>query len=119
MGRGLGLGLDCIGRLGGVVQERDGVQKRKEAPTGGVHLSVGGGDGADTLLGRRDSGPGPNSGLGQNRPPIPRPFILFSISFPFSFLFPYLIQSLSANFIQTNSNKVLNYSNIYCNVLNQ
>jgi hypothetical protein len=45
MGRGLGLGLDCIGRLGGIVQERDGVQGRKEAPTGGVHLSAGGGDG--------------------------------------------------------------------------
>jgi hypothetical protein len=117
MGRGLGLGLDCIGRLGGIVQERDGIQRRKEAPTGGVHLSVGGGDGADTLLGRRDSGPGSNLGLGQNRPP--GPFILFSISFPFSFLFSDLIQSLFANFIQTNSNKVLNYSNIYCNVLNQ
>jgi hypothetical protein len=45
MGRGLGLGLDCIGRLGGVVQERDGIQGRKEAPIGGVHLSAGGGDG--------------------------------------------------------------------------
>jgi hypothetical protein len=45
VGRGLGLGLDCIGRLGDIVQERDGVQGRKEAPTGGVHLSAGGGDG--------------------------------------------------------------------------
>jgi hypothetical protein len=64
VGRGLGLGLDCIGRLGGVVQERDSVQRRNEAPTGGVHLSAGGGDGADTLSGRRDSGLGPDSGLG-------------------------------------------------------
>jgi hypothetical protein len=85
VGRGLGLGLDCIGRLGGVVQERDGIQGRKETPTGGVHLSAGGGDGTDTLSGRRDSWPGPNSGLGQNRPPPPRPFILFFYFFSFYF----------------------------------
>jgi hypothetical protein len=82
MGRGLGLGLDCIGRLGGGVQERDGVQRRKEAPIGGVHLSVGGGDGVDTLSGRRDSGPRPNLGLGQNRPPA-----FYSFFYFFSFFF--------------------------------
>jgi hypothetical protein len=103
VGRGLGLGLDCIEQLGGVVQERDGVQGRKEAPKGGVHLLAGGGDGADTLSGRRDSGPGPNSGLGQNHPP--GLLFFFSISFPFYFLFSDLIQSLlqiSFNPIQTN-----------------
>jgi hypothetical protein len=80
---GLGFCADCIGRLGGVVQERDGVQRRKEAPTGGVHLSAGGGYGADTLSGRRNSGLGPNSGLGQNR----SPGLLFFFSYFFSFFF--------------------------------
>jgi hypothetical protein len=87
MGRGLGLWLDCIGRLGGVVQERDSVQGRKEAPKGGVHLSAGGGDGADTLSGKRDSGPGPNSRLGQNHPPG----LLFFFLFLFLFIFCFLI----------------------------
>jgi hypothetical protein len=62
-------------------------------------------------------GRGPLRWLGQNG--SPRPFILFPNSFPFSFLFSDLIQSLFANFMQTNSNKVLNYSNILSNVLNQ
>jgi hypothetical protein len=42
---------------------------------------------ANTLSGRRDSGPGPNSGLGQNRPPG----LLFFFLFLFLFLFYFLI----------------------------
>jgi hypothetical protein len=82
-------------------------------PTGGAHLSVDEIEGEDTLSGFVRLGLRLDSRLGRIGPL--RPFYIFY----FIFRFCDLIHSLFANFIQTNSNKVINYSNIYCNVLNQ
>jgi hypothetical protein len=82
-------------------------------PTGGAHLAVDEREGEDTLLGFVRLGLGLDSRLGRIGPLRSLLYIFFV-----SFLFSDLIQSLFANFIQTNSNKVINYSNIYCNFLN-
>jgi hypothetical protein len=70
-------------------------QGKEMTSTGGVHLSAGGGDGADTLSGRRDSGPGPTTGPDRFGPPGLSSFFFCSLIFflflVFSFLF-YLLQ---------------------------
>jgi hypothetical protein len=114
MGRGLGLGLDCIGRLGGVVQERDGIQGRKEALTGGVHLSAGGGDGRIPFRVCPGMGHGPNLERGQTVPP--RPFLLFLFLFPFSFLFYHFFYIICKN-ASNQFNHFQKFSKNQCNAL--
>jgi hypothetical protein len=66
---------------------RSPCQRKRKVPIGGAHLSMEEERAADTLSGKRDSGPGLAFGTGLNGIPLALFLFLFSFSF---FLFSVL-----------------------------
>jgi hypothetical protein len=116
-------GLGLVGKLGfarggglrsdggDARRARDGHRPGEEETDGWVPPVRGEEAERETLLGLCVSGPGQDSGLGQKWPPAA--FFIFFISFPF--IFSYFLFSFItlAKFVQINSNKILNSSNIH------
>jgi hypothetical protein len=85
MGRGLGFWAgEEIDGGGGVGREQATCQRKKEVPTGWVHLWVGGRERKNTLSGLGDSGLGRLWRLGRNRPHGPFLFSYFFSLFLFT-----------------------------------